>query len=102
MLQSYPQINVIWSGSDNTTDIAIQAIQQLGLGSKIKIFGIMDLTPEKAKMLADPTNPLQSIIDQSPTEAGKKAAERILQVIKREDLEYQYHLIPHRLMSNSN
>jgi uncharacterized protein YjbI with pentapeptide repeats/ABC-type sugar transport system substrate-binding protein len=102
MLQSYPQINVIWSGSDRTTDIAIQAIQQLGLNSKIKVFGIMDLTPEKAKMLADPTNPLQSIIDQSPTEAGKKAAERILQVINRENLEYQYQLIPYRLMSNSN
>lgn len=102
MLQNYPQINVIWSGSDITTDIAIQAIQQLGLGNKIKVFGIMDLTPEKAKMLADPTNPLQSIIDQSPTEAGKKATERILQVIKREDLEYQYHLVPHRLISNSN
>jgi uncharacterized protein YjbI with pentapeptide repeats/ABC-type sugar transport system substrate-binding protein len=102
MLQSYPQINVIWSGSDMTTDIAIQAIQELGLGNKIKVFGMMDLTPEKAKMLADPTNPLQSIIDQSPTEAGKKATERILQVINRENLEYQYQLIPHRLMSNSN
>ena len=93
---------VFWSGSDITTDIAVQAIQELGLGNKIKVFGIMDWTPERAKMLADPTNPLQSIIDQSPIEAGKKATERILQVIRRENLEYQYQLIPHRLMSNSN
>jgi uncharacterized protein YjbI with pentapeptide repeats/ABC-type sugar transport system substrate-binding protein len=48
MLQSYPQINVIWSGSDTSTDTAIQAIQELGLGSKIKVFGIMDVTPKKS------------------------------------------------------
>jgi uncharacterized protein YjbI with pentapeptide repeats/ABC-type sugar transport system substrate-binding protein len=102
MLQSYPQINVIWSGSDTSTDTAIQAIQELGLGSKVKVFGIMDMSPAKVKLLADPTNPLQSIIDQSPTEAGKKATERILQVIRRENLDYEHQIIPHRLMSNSN
>jgi ABC-type sugar transport system substrate-binding protein len=102
MVQAYPQINVIWSGSDATTDATVQAIQQLGLGTKIKVFGMMDLTPEKAKMLQDPQNPLQSIIDQSPTQAGKEATERILQVLRREKLEYEYHSIPHKLMSNSD
>ncbi|MEI6442856.1 MAG: pentapeptide repeat-containing protein [Nostocales cyanobacterium ELA583] len=102
MLQTNPSINVIWSGSDTTTRIAVQAIQELGLGSKIKVFGIMDPTPEKLKMLQDPQNALQSLIDESPTKAGKGATERILQVLKRKNLEYEYHLIPHKLLENSN
>jgi uncharacterized protein YjbI with pentapeptide repeats/ABC-type sugar transport system substrate-binding protein len=102
MLQTNPSINVIWSGSDTTTSAAVKAIQALGLGSKIKVFGIMDLTPEKVKMLQDPLNPLQSIVDQSPREAGREAAKRILRVLKRENLEYEYHLIPHKTLSNTN
>jgi ABC-type sugar transport system substrate-binding protein len=80
----------------------VQAIQELGLGSKIKVFGIMNPTPEKLKMLQDPQNALQSLIDESPTKAGKGATERILQVLKRKNLEYEYHLIPHKLLENSN
>ncbi|MBD2136570.1 pentapeptide repeat-containing protein [Anabaena sp. FACHB-1237] len=102
MLTNYPQINVIWSGSDSTTSAAVTAVQELGLGRKVKVFGIMDLTAQKAKMLADPNNPLQSIIDQSPKIAGKKAAERVLEVFCRENIGYQYYLIPHRLLNNSD
>ena len=98
MLQDNPDIQAIWSASNAVTETSVDAVQYLKLTDKIQVFGILDLTPDKAQMLLDPTNPLQLIVDQNPLQAGKMAAERALEVLINNQLTYTYRLIPHRIL----
>jgi uncharacterized protein YjbI with pentapeptide repeats/DNA-binding LacI/PurR family transcriptional regulator len=98
MLQTYPQIQVLWGGTDISTEIAIRAVQELGLQNQVLVYGIVDLTSAKAKMLLDPHHPLQSIVDENPQRVGREATEAAIAILNGSAIEYQYNLIPHRLL----
>ena len=97
LLREHPDIHAIWSASNGATEVSVTVVQQLNLADQIQVFGILDLTPAKAQMLVDPMNPLNSIVDQSPQKAGELAAQRSLEVLKGENLTYQYVSIPHKI-----
>ena len=102
MLRNYPTINVIWSSSDDITETSVQAVEELGLNQKVMVFGILDLTPEKAQMLLDPNNPLQSIVNQQPVLVGQKAAQTAIAAIQTNSFTYQYNLIPHQVLGQDD
>jgi len=102
LIQSHPDIQAIWSASNDTTEAAVNVVQQLNRADEIMIFGILDLTPAKSEMLLEPDNPLRSIVDQNPLEVGKLATQRALEVLKGQDLAYRYVLIPHRVLHQND
>ncbi|WP_373536043.1 pentapeptide repeat-containing protein [Microcoleus sp.] len=100
MLESHQNINVLWGGSEVTTTLAIQAVKELGLEKKVQVFGTVPLTRQLANMLLDPTQPLQSIIDESPTDAGYRTTKHAIDVIEgKTSREYQRLVYPHRLFT---
>jgi len=101
LIQDHPQIEAIWSGSNGGTELAVSVLQELGR-SDVMVFGILDLTPTKAQMLLDPQNPLQSIVDQNPIEVGVLATERALTVLRSQDLDYHYTVVPYRVLSQED
>ncbi|HBB33943.1 MAG TPA: LacI family transcriptional regulator [Cyanobacteria bacterium UBA8803] len=102
MLQTNPSINILWGGSNATTEISVQAVQELGLGGKVFVFGILDLTPDQAQMLLEPKAVLQSIIDQSGQKIGYEATKTSLAVLNGQLSDYQFHLVPHRAIAPSD
>jgi ABC-type sugar transport system substrate-binding protein len=103
MLQENPEINVLWGGSNSATEIALEAVKTLKLEDKVAVFGILDLSQRKAKMLLDPTSPLQSMIDQSGVEIGQKAVEQAITLLRREaPIKYKVYPIQHRLLTQED
>ncbi len=99
MLQIHPEINVLWGGSNVTTELAIQAVEELGLKDKILIYGILDLTRDKAKMLLNPKEPLQLLVDENPQKAAEEATKAGISILNGAVTGYEYHLLPHRLLT---
>jgi uncharacterized protein YjbI with pentapeptide repeats/ABC-type sugar transport system substrate-binding protein len=100
MLKRHPKINVLWGGSEMTTEIALQAVKELGLEKKINVYGIVPLTLKFANMLLDPNQPLQSIVDESPSYEAHEAAAHAISVIERKiSMEYKYVVFQHQLLS---
>ncbi|HLO48661.1 MAG TPA: pentapeptide repeat-containing protein [Kamptonema sp.] len=100
MLESHPNINALWGGSEVTTTLALQAVKELGLEKKVQVFGTVPLTRQLANMLLDPNQALQSIIDESPTDAGYKTTKHGIDVIEgKTSREYQRLVYPHRLLT---
>jgi len=102
MLQVHPEINVLWGGTNIATENAMKAVQALHLSDKVMVYGIEDLTHEKAIMLLDPQNPLQSIVDEQPQKTGRDAAETAIEILKGAPIDYQRNIIPHRLLGQYN
>ncbi len=104
ILTAYPEIQVVWGGSNVATTVAIEAVEQLGMVDQVAVFGILDLSQEQAERLLDSTNPLQSIIDQSGVQTGKQATERAIAVLRgRVPGEvYEEHLVEHRLLTQDD
>lgn len=98
MLQKHPTINLLWAGTHTATAIAVQAVNELGLQNRVKVYGVTDLTPEKAKLLLDPNAVLDSIVDEHPQEVGAQAAATAVAILQGNPTEYQRHTIPHRVL----
>jgi len=104
ILEAYPEIQVIWGGSNIATKVAIKAVEDLDLGEKVAVFGILDLSQDWAEDLLDSTNPLQSIIDQSGVQTGQKATQRAIAVLRGEvpGEVYEEHIVEHRLLTQDD
>lgn len=105
MLKDNPEINILWGGSNSSTEIALEAVQTLGLQKKVAVFGILDLSRQKAQMLLDPDSPLQSIIDQSGVKIGEEAVKTAITWLREEsELKYKYEFYPikHRLLTQED
>ena len=104
LLEAYPEIQILWGGSNLATKVAIEAVEQLNLGDQVAVFGILDLSQEQAKRLLDTTNPLQSIIDQSGVQTGKQATERAIAVLRENIPGAMYHqqTVEHRLLTQED
>jgi uncharacterized protein YjbI with pentapeptide repeats/ABC-type sugar transport system substrate-binding protein len=103
MLKRHPNINVLWGGSEMTTEIALQAVRELGLRKKVTVYGIVPLTRKLANMLLDPNQPLQSIVDEAPSYAANEAAKHAINVIEGKiSREYKHIVFQHRLLTVSD
>jgi len=101
MLQNHPEINVLWGGSDTTTDLAINVVKELGLSDKVLIYGILYLTPDYNKMLLNPQHPLQLLMDENPQKAAEEGTKKGISILNGDvrGYGYDYHLFPHRLVT---
>ncbi len=104
LLQDNPQVEILWGGSNLATEVAIEAVTQLGLENKVKVFGILDLSMDKADMLFDSKSPLQLIIDQYGLRVGYEAVKTTIDVLRRERSGADYDIIPikHRLLTQDD
>lgn len=102
MLMENPQINILWGGSNLATEIAVAAVEELKLQQKVKVFGILDLSKDKARMLLDPKSPLQSIIDQAGVRIGFKAVQAAVEVLRHQKTNYIEYPIDHRLLTQTD
>ena len=102
LLQQHPDINVLWGGSNTATEIALAAVQRLGIPDQVAVFGILDLSQDKAQMLLDPKSPLQSIIDQAGVEIGYEAVKTAIAVLKHNRKGYEFHPVQHRLLTQAD
>ncbi|MDJ0677795.1 MAG: pentapeptide repeat-containing protein [Calothrix sp. MO_167.B42] len=104
LLLDNPQVEILWGGSNLATEVAIEAVTQLGVENKVKVFGILDLSMDKADMLFDSNSPLQLIIDQYGLRVGYKAVKTTIDVLRRERSGADYDIIPikHRLLTQDD
>lgn len=102
MLSENPQINILWGGSNLATELSVAAVEDLGLQAKVKVFGILDLSKDKARMLLDPNSPLQSIIDQAGVKIGYKAVHTAVEVLRHKKTQYTEYPIDHRLLTQTD
>lgn len=102
MLQNHPEINVIWGGDTLTTELAIQAVQELQLKDKILIYGIFDFSRDKVKLLLDPQEPLQLLVDENPKKSAEDATKVGISILNGKVTGYEYHLVPHRLLTQND
>ena len=104
ILEAYPEIQILWGGSNLATKVAIAAVERLDLGDQVAVFGILDLSREQAERLLDSSNPLQSIIDQSAVQTGKKATQRAIAVLRGEVAGeiYEENIVEHRLLTQDD
>lgn len=104
ILTAYPEIQVVWGGSNIATKVAIEAVEKLGMVDQVAVFGILDLSQKQAERLLDSTNPLQSIIDQSGVQTGKQATERAIAVLRGKvpGEVYEENLVEHRLLTQDD
>ena len=104
ILEAYPEIQILWGGSNLATKVAIEAVERLDMGDKVAVFGILDLSQEQAKRLLDATNPLQSIIDQSGVQTGQQATQRAIAVLRGEVAGevYEENIVEHRLLTQDD
>ncbi|MFB2896197.1 pentapeptide repeat-containing protein [Aerosakkonemataceae cyanobacterium BLCC-F50] len=103
MLRDNPNINVLWGANELRTRLAIQAVKELGLSQKVKVFGIVPLTRDFANQLLNPKEPLQSIVDESHSAEGYQAAAHAIAVIEgKVSRVYQYQSFPYRLFTQSD
>jgi ABC-type sugar transport system substrate-binding protein len=98
MLRQNPDIQVLWSGTNPTTEIAIKAVQEMNLQKKVAVFGVLDTSRSKLEMLLDPKNPLHAITDERGRESTKRAMETILTVLNQKGGEYQIQSIESRTL----
>ena len=102
MLKDNPKINILWGGSNAATDVAIQAVEELNLDGKVFVFGMSNLTEDKAELLLNPNRPLELIIDQSGRKVGYEAAKTAIAVLNGDVTPYQFHLVQHRLFKQDD
>jgi uncharacterized protein YjbI with pentapeptide repeats/ABC-type sugar transport system substrate-binding protein len=103
MLQKNPEINILWGGSEMTTELALKAVDELGLKKKVDVFGIVPLTRRLANKLLDPNESLQSIMDEAPSYAAHEATEHGIAVIERKvPSEYKHIVFKHRLLTQTD
>jgi uncharacterized protein YjbI with pentapeptide repeats/ABC-type sugar transport system substrate-binding protein len=99
ILSNNPQINMILAASTPISDVAVQAVEELGLQGKVFVFGMSNLDYAHASKLISKTNPLELIIDQFGQEVGNKAVKNAILVLDGNITAYKLHLIQHRVFT---
>ncbi|NEP81566.1 MAG: hypothetical protein F6K39_27440 [Okeania sp. SIO3B3] len=91
-------------GSSLATEVTLAAVTESGLSNKVQVFGVSDLSRDKAEMLLDPNSPLHLIIDKSGVEIGYHAGQTIISVLRRKSsgADYQVHLMEHSLLTKDD
>ncbi len=104
ILEAYPEIQILWGGSNLATKVALEAVERLEIGDQVAVFGILDLSRDRAERLLDSTNPLQSIIDQSGVQTGQQATQRAIAVLRGKVAGevYEEHTVEHRLLTQDD
>ncbi len=104
LLKNNPNVQILWGGSNLATETALKAVKKSGLNNKVKVFGVLDLSREKAEMLLDPDSPLELIIDQSGLEIGDNAVKKIISVLRGESsgADYKVYPVKHSLLTQDN
>ena len=102
MLKNTPTINILWGGSNAATDVALQAVDELNLEGKVFVFGMSNLTEDKAELLLNPNRPLELIIDQSGRKVGYDAANTAIAILNGDVTGYKFHLVQHRLFKQDD
>ena len=103
MLKAHPDINILWAGAPVNTWMSVQAVEDLKLGNKVSVFGIIPLTRMWANALLSPNHPLQSIVDESPAYVGYKATLHGIGVLQgKTSREYLYTAYQHRLLTQND
>ena len=84
--------------------MAVTAVAESGLIRKVKVFGIVDLSRNKAKMLLDPNSPLELMIDQSGLQIGYDAVKTTISVLRQEigGVDYKVYPVKHRLLTQDD
>jgi len=98
MLINNPKINILWGGANDSTDIAVQAVEELGLQGKVFVFGMLNFNRDSAEKLLSPKNPLELIIDQSGREVGYRALKNVISILNGDIRPYQVHLVKHHVI----
>jgi uncharacterized protein YjbI with pentapeptide repeats/ABC-type sugar transport system substrate-binding protein len=94
-----PQINMILAASNPISDVAVQAVEELGLQGKVFVFSISNLTRDNANKLVNPNNPLESVIDQSGQQVGYQTLKNAISVLNGNVTPYQFYLVKHHLLT---
>ena len=104
ILEAYPEIQILWGGSNLATKVALEAVEKLDIGDQVAVFGILDLSQDRAERLLDSTNPLQSIIDQSGVQTGQQATQRAIAVLRGKVAGevYEENTVEHRLLTQDD
>ncbi|WP_094673618.1 pentapeptide repeat-containing protein [Hydrocoleum sp. CS-953] len=104
LLKNNPTVQILWGGSNLATEVGLAAVIESDLNNKVKVFGVSDLSREKAEMLLDPNSPLHSIIDQSGLKIGSDAVKKIISVLRKESsgADYQVYPIEHSLLTQED
>jgi ABC-type sugar transport system substrate-binding protein len=102
MLTNNPQINILWGGSNSSTAIAVQAVEEFGLEGKVFVFGMSNLTRDNANKLLNPNNPLELIIDQSGRQVGYQTLKNAISVLDGNVTPYQFYLVKHRMFTQDD
>ncbi|NEQ38586.1 MAG: substrate-binding domain-containing protein [Okeania sp. SIO3I5] len=109
LLENNPNIQILWGGSNLATEVALKAVTESGFNNKVKVFGILDLSEDKAKMLLNANSPLQLIIDQSSLQIGYDAVKTTISVLRKETSgadykvhDYKVHFVNYRLLTKDD
>ncbi|NES03125.1 MAG: substrate-binding domain-containing protein [Okeania sp. SIO2F4] len=104
LLKDNPNVQILWGGSNLATETALTAVTESGLNNKVKVFGVLDLSKEKAEMLLDSNSPLELIIDQSGLKIGSDAVKTTISVLrkKRSGADYRVYPVKHRLLTQDD
>ena len=104
LLKDNPDLQILWGGSNTATEVGLEAVRESGLIRRVKVFGILDLSIDKAKMLLNPNSPLELIIDQSGIDIGYKAVKQIISVLRKEGSgeDYKSYPVEHRLLTQDD
>lgn len=104
LLKDNPNIQILWGGSNLATEVTVAAVKESDLNNKVKIFGILDLSKDKANLLLDPQSPLELIIDQSGPQVGYDAVKTTISVLRKESsgADYDFYRVKHRLLTQDD
>ena len=104
LLEDNPDVQILWGGSNIATEVTVAAVAESALKNKVKVFGILDLSRNKATKLLNPNSPLQLIIEQSSIQIGYEAVKTTISVLRKEidGADYQVYPVKHRLLTQND
>lgn len=83
ILETYPQLNIIWSANEGGTIGSTIAVKNAGKMGQVFVFGT-DVNEQLINMILSPDNILQAVTGQQPYEIGFKSFEQLVGRIKGE------------------
>jgi sugar transport system substrate-binding protein len=81
MLRDHSDITVAWSANEEGTEGLFNAVRDLGLKAKVKVWGT-DISPNIAGLLLDGDSVLQAVTAQQPCEMGYRAMSTLIAALR--------------------
>ena len=97
LLNSNPDINVIWAANEGATVGAVTAVKNAGKAGKVFVFGT-DISEQLASFLLSDDNILQAVTGQKPYEMGYGAVEAAVKVMDGKQIK-KLEVVPGQLYS---